>query len=128
MTVAEANEKLASYCSRLALTQGGERLSAAAASGLGLAGGFALVFDALEDFFPVNRDTLRRFDAQPDLIAFDTKDGDRNFVSDHECFAHSSRQNQHIDSPLPPAIRSALASAAKQIKQSRPAFLAAYTD
>src|SRR3972149_9236146 len=52
--------------------------------------GFLFFLDALVDFFAMNRNFLGRIHANPDLIAFNAKDGDLNVVADVQGLANAS--------------------------------------
>jgi len=57
---------------------------------------FALLFlDALVNLFAVNGDFLRRVDANPHLITFNTQYGDSDFVTHHQGLSDPASQNQH---------------------------------
>src|SRR5690606_3929279 len=60
----------------------------------------AIVQQAREALFPVNRDIFRRVDADPNLVAFDTEYGDRDLFSNHQGFTNPPGQNQHT----PPSL------------------------
>jgi hypothetical protein len=49
-----------------------------------------LTFDALVDLFAMYGDLTRCVDADPNLIPFDTENGDGHFISDHQCFADAT--------------------------------------
>jgi hypothetical protein len=56
---------------------------------------FFLALNALENFFAMNGNFLRRINADADLIAFDAKDSNGDVVSDHHSFTDASSENQH---------------------------------
>ena len=63
--------------------------------------GTLAVLDAFENFFAVNSHSLRRIDADADLIAFHTENRDGHVLAYDDRFTNSSRQNEHIEGPPP---------------------------
>jgi len=60
---------------------------------------FGLALNAVENLLAVHRHVLRRLDANPDLIAFDTQDGNVDVIANLQGLANSSREDQHHPSP-----------------------------
>ena len=61
--------------------------------------GFALAafgLDALKDFFAVDRDVLRRIDANAYLISLNAEDGHGDFLANHDGLANTSSENEHV--------------------------------
>ena len=66
-----------------------------------LRGSVLLVADALVDFFAMDADFLRREHPDSHLAALDAEDRHRDVVTDHQCFADATRQDQHSGIPPP---------------------------
>jgi hypothetical protein len=56
-----------------------------------LTGAPLLGLDAVVNFFAMYRDFLGRIYANADLIAFNSKDGNLNLVTDHDGFTNPTR-------------------------------------
>jgi hypothetical protein len=72
-----------------------------------LSGSGAALFalDALKDFLAMDSHILRRVDPYADLVALDTEHRNTHGVTDHQGFADSARQNQHVSfAPLGPLL------------------------
>src|SRR5688500_688204 len=68
-----------------------------------------LALDALVDLLAVDGDILGCADAYAHLVALDAEHRDGDLVPDHQGFAYSAGQNQHVTSPCPrPSMRRAL--------------------
>src|SRR5580698_3269709 len=59
------------------------------------AAAFLLALDALVDLFAMHGHRARGVDAETHLVALDAEHRDRDFVTDHECFAHAPGKDQH---------------------------------
>ena len=63
--------------------------------GLPITGTGLLTLDALVDLLTVHRDVARGVDTNAHLIAHHCQHGDRNVVTDHQCFTNATRKDQH---------------------------------
>ena len=64
-------------------------------TGPGPVGLCLLALDALVDFLAMHGDVARGVDADTHLVALDAKDGNGDFVTNHEGLAHATSQDQH---------------------------------
>ena len=63
---------------------------------LSLSGGlFLFLLDTLVDLFAVNGNLFRRVDANANLIALHTQDGNGNVIANHQGFTNTTGKNQH---------------------------------
>ncbi len=57
------------------------------------------MLQTLEDLLTVHGDVLRSIDADPNLVASDTQDGDGHVVADHQDLSDAAREDEQSGSP-----------------------------